>query len=110
MAALDTIGGGLMLRVELRARRRKMFTYSPGFVLSNKYFEVILQCKEPKIFNEKVEVLLYEIKKSNKTSTFSVNILGSRHKMMTSKYLFDRKKPGLYVNIFICLISRLVLL
>ena len=52
--------------------------------------------REFEILNEKVEVLFYKIeKKSNKTSIFSLNILGYRHYMMTSYYLFDRTKSGL---------------
>ena len=35
----------------------KIFTYSPDFALLNKYLNVIIQRPEPKIFNEKVEVL-----------------------------------------------------
>ena len=31
----------------------------------------------------------------NKTLTFSLNILGSRHCMLSSKYLFDRAKSAL---------------
>ena len=38
-------------------RQTKIFSYSPDLALSNKYLEVILECQEPKIFNEKVEVL-----------------------------------------------------
>ena len=53
--------------------------------LSNKYLEFIIKCLESKIFNEKVEVLFYKIKKSNKTSNFLVNNFGSRDCMLTSK-------------------------
>ena len=35
----------------------KVLTYIQDFFLSNKYFKVIMQCLEPKIFDEKVEVL-----------------------------------------------------
>ena len=42
----------------------KSLIYSLELALSNKYLEMIMQCLEPKIFNEKVEVLLYQIKKS----------------------------------------------
>ena len=35
----------------------KVLTYSPDLGLSNKYLEAIIQPLEPKIFNEKVEVL-----------------------------------------------------
>ena len=33
------------------------------FALSNYYLEVIIQCLEPKIFNEKLEVLCLKFKK-----------------------------------------------
>ena len=33
------------------------------FTLLNKYLEAIIQCLEHKVFNEKVEVLLYKMKK-----------------------------------------------
>ena len=69
--------------------------------LSIKYLKVIIQCLEPKIFNEKVEVLFYKKEKSNKTSTFSLNISGSRHFMMTFKYLIDRKNSILKVIMFV---------
>ena len=35
----------------------KSLTYILDLALSNKYLEVIIQCLEPKIFNEKVDVL-----------------------------------------------------
>ena len=35
----------------------KMLNYSMDFALSNKYLKVIIQTLEPRIFNEKVEVL-----------------------------------------------------
>ena len=35
----------------------KVPVYSLDFALSNKYFELIIQCLEPKILTEKVEVL-----------------------------------------------------
>ena len=61
--------------------------------LSNKYLEVIIKSLESKIFNEKVEVLFYKIKKSNKTSTFSVNIFDSIDCMMTSNvYLIEQSQ------------------
>ena len=34
----------------------KVFTYSLDLVLSNKYLEVVIQCLELEIFNEKVMV------------------------------------------------------
>ena len=45
-------------------RQIKIFTYSPDLVLSNKYLEAILQCLEPKILDEKVEVSFSKIKKN----------------------------------------------
>ena len=47
--------------------QKKIHSYSLDVVLSNKYLEVIIRCLELKLFNEKVEVLVYKIKKSNKT-------------------------------------------
>ena len=35
----------------------KILSYSWDFALSNKYLEVIIQCLEPKLFDDKVEVL-----------------------------------------------------
>ena len=35
----------------------KVLTYSLDFALSNKYLELIIKSLEPKILNEKVEVL-----------------------------------------------------
>ena len=35
----------------------KVFTYSLDLALSNKYLEVVTQCLELEIFDEKVEVL-----------------------------------------------------
>ena len=40
-----------------------ILTYSIDWSLSNKYLQVTIQCLEPKIFNVKVEVLFYTIKK-----------------------------------------------
>ena len=73
----------------------KVLTYNFDFALSNKYLEVIIKSLEPKISNEKVEVSFYKTKKTNKTSTFSFNILDSKDFMITSKYLFDRSKSKL---------------
>ena len=70
----------------------KSLIYSLEFALSNKYFEIIIQCLEPKIFNVIVEVLFGFIIWYNKTSTFLLNILGSRNFIMTYKYLFERTK------------------
>ena len=50
----------------------------------------MIEYLEPKIFNDKVEALFDFLILQNKTSTLSLNILGSRYSMMTSKYLFDR--------------------
>ena len=44
----------------------KITTYSPNLVLSNKYLKVIIPYLEHTIFDEKVGVLFYKIKKSNK--------------------------------------------
>ena len=49
----------------------------------------------------KLRVYSKKIKKSNKTSTFSLDILGSRDCMITFKYVFDRTKSILLVNTFI---------
>ena len=38
-------------------KKLKIPTYSLDFALSNKYLEMIIQSLEPKIFNEKVEIL-----------------------------------------------------
>ena len=40
-------------------RQIKILPYSLDLVLSNKYLEVIIQSLEPKILNEKAEVLFY---------------------------------------------------
>ena len=78
-------------------KQNKILTYSMGLALSNRYLEVIIQCLEPKILNEKVAVLFdfLFILYSNITSTFSLNISGSSHRMMTDKNLFDRVKSML---------------
>ena len=44
-------------------RQIKIFTYILDFALSNKYLELIIQYLELEVFNEKVEVLFYKIKK-----------------------------------------------
>ena len=85
--------GSTLRRTIWDTRQKKKITYTPDMALSNKYFKVIIQYLESTIFTYKVEVLFYKIqKKLNKTSTFSVSILDSRHCMMTLKYLFDRAK------------------
>ena len=43
-------------------KQKKLLTHSLELVLSNKYLKVIIECLEPKIFNEKVEILFYKIK------------------------------------------------
>ena len=79
----------------------KILTYRMDLALSNKYLKVIIQCIEPIIFNDKVQVLFYKIKKSNKTSTLSLNILSSKHSIITYyfcvSYLF-----------FLCLVLFLI--
>ena len=67
----------------------KILTYILDIFLSNKYLKIIINLQEPKIFNEKVDVL-FVFFSQNKTSTFSLNILGKRHDMITFKYLFNR--------------------
>ena len=62
-------------------------------VLFKKYLEVIIACLGPKILTEKAKALfVFDFTKLNKTSTFSSNILDSRHSVITSKFLFDRAK------------------
>ena len=63
----------------------KIFTYSPDFALSNKYFKAIIQSLKPKILNEKVEVLFDFFNIKNKTSTYTLNTFGSKHYIVTSK-------------------------
>ena len=41
----------------------KLKTYSLDLALSNEYLDLIIKYLDPKIFNEKVEVLFYKIKK-----------------------------------------------
>ena len=41
----------------------KLLSYSLYLALSNEYLEVIIEYLEPMIFNEKVEVIFYKIKK-----------------------------------------------
>ena len=40
----------------------KEYTYSMDFALSNRYLKVMIQPLEPRIFDEKNEVILYKIK------------------------------------------------
>ena len=76
-------------------RQKSIESYSLDLALPNKYLQVTIQRLEPKILNEKVEGLFNLIKMSNKTSTFSLNILGSENSMVTCKYLFCRNKSRL---------------
>ena len=79
----------------------KFLTYSLDFALSNKYLELIKQCLIPQIFNQKVGVIYYNIKKLKKTLTFSSNKSGFRHCMVTLKNIFDRTMTRLYRSIFL---------
>ena len=47
----------------MRYEANKIYTYSPGLDLSNKYFEVIIECLELKMFDEKRKVIFYKNKK-----------------------------------------------
>ena len=72
----------------------KILTYSLDLALSKEYLEVIIESLEPMVFNEKVKILSYEIKDSNKTSTFTFNISSPRYCMMhvlniQAKYMHD---------------------
>ena len=51
----------------------KIFTYRLDLALLNKYLEVIKKFLEPKVLNEKVEVLFFFFILQNKTSIFSLN-------------------------------------
>ena len=73
----------------------RILTYSMDLALLNKYLEVVIQCLEPKIFDEKVEFLFVFFILQNKTLTFALNILGYIGCMVTFKYVFDRTKSGL---------------
>ena len=46
----------------------KILTYSLDLAISNEYLEVIAKIFEPKIFNEKVDVLFYLFTLKNKIS------------------------------------------
>ena len=70
---------------------KNIFIYSLDFFHSNKYLKVNIQPIEPRIFNEKFEVLV-DFYRQNKTAILISNILGSKDCMITSKYSFDRKK------------------
>ena len=63
-----------------------------GLVLLNKYLKVLIKFLEPKIFNEKVEVIIDYFILKNNTLAFLLNITSFRYCMMTSKYLIDRAK------------------
>ena len=62
-----------------------LLTYSPDLALSKKYLKAIIQSSEPKIFDEKVEVLFEFFNLKNKTSTYTLNTFGSKHYIVTSK-------------------------
>ena len=66
-------------------RQIKIFTSGLDCQI-NRYFEVIIQCLEPKILYEKVMVLFSKIKNSNKISTFSLNILVYSNKFLMKKF------------------------
>ena len=53
----------------------KSLTYSLDSVLSDKYLELIIEFLEPKIFNEKFDVLFYKIKKSELNINFLIEYL-----------------------------------
>ena len=76
-----------------------IFTYSSDLALSNKYLKVIIKFLNPKIFNEKAEVLFNEINKFEKD--FSLNILDLRQSMTTFKFQFDTTNPRLIASTFI---------
>ena len=45
---------GLILRsIRLEIKQIKVLAYSLDLTLCNKYLELFIQCREPKIFNEK---------------------------------------------------------
>ena len=78
----------------------KILTYILHFALSNKYLNMIIQCLEPKIFNEKVEVLFCK-KNTNKTSTFSLNIIDSKDCAITFNiYLIEQSPYYKLVSLF----------
>ena len=47
------------LKKEIEINQMNSITYSLDLTLSNKYLERIIQSLEPKVFNKKLEVLLY---------------------------------------------------
>ena len=49
--------GTILKRIKLETKQMNSLTYSLDLALSNKYLEVIIQCQEPKVSNEKVESL-----------------------------------------------------
>ena len=63
-------------------RRIKILTYSLDLALTIN-IDKLSQSLEIKIFNEKVEILFDFFILKSKTTTFSLNILGSRDCMMT---------------------------
>ena len=66
----------------------KSQTNSLDLALSNKYFELSIQFLESKIFNKKVDVF-YFIEKNYNYLELRLNILGSTHRMIISKFLYD---------------------
>ena len=62
--------------------------YIPDLALSNKYLEVIIQCLEPKIFNEKFEVLLYKIKKNWIKNQLSYLISNDSEILLRLQYIY----------------------
>ena len=55
--------------------KNKLISLNYGFVLSNKYLEVIIQFLKPKILNKKAEVLLYKIKYAESNLNFLIKCL-----------------------------------
>ena len=53
----------------------RILTYSLDLVQSNEYLQVTIQCLESKVFNVKVEVLFYKIKKIEQNLNFLVKYL-----------------------------------
>ena len=82
-------------------KQKKALAYNLDLALSNKYLKVIIESLEPKIFNERVEVLFFKIKNVEQNLNFHIC-------MMIFKCLFDRTISRLYVSTFICLISNLI--
>ena len=91
----------------------RILNYGLESALSNNYLEVTILCLEPKVFNVLVEVLFYMLKKTNKTSTFSSNILDSKDCMMALKNSLiepslDYKKISFFASYHICNFFKLI--